>query len=43
MSKLDDISDIDKELYEHIDVNEIISSDAVGEITKYGHQRNIER
>ena len=38
-SNLDDFSDIDKELYEHIDVDidEIFSSDAIDEIIKYGH------
>ena len=38
-SNLDDFSDIDKELYEHIDVDIAgsFSSEAVDEVSKYGH------
>ena len=36
-SDLHDFSDIDKKLYEDIDIDENVSSDAVDEITKYSH------
>ena len=36
-SDLHDFSDIDTKLYEDIDIDENVSSDAVDEITKYGH------